>query len=468
MVDQFNSHAQIGVAITIHQNNNNDKDNNDDNNNNNNDDNFENKNRLAHQDQNELLYVCGSALGHEFRRLLFPYPTNGNGSNDDDEKTNNHNNHTTSLLTTTTTATPVYSRFLCPLDEALVECRLRVVVASQEEEGRLDDYTLEPYGGRTRVGWLQTHAVRRFFDGLAQTSGLSISLVRIRGRNGHHIVESSFKALSRALRNLLDQRLQLMDNNKTTTNVVTIPGLLLEQKNKNDSLDSSLRIGRVERQTKETSISISLGLNGHNQNSVTVSTGLPVLNALYAELAQRAGWSLEMQCRGDLWIDDHHTTEDVSIALGQALYQALGNKAGLNRMWCAQQTISTHNTEAAAAVVEAVVDLSNRPELHHNLVFCKEYLQMPKGTQDKDDDSDDDTTLLSTEMVLHALESLVVNARITVHLVVVMQQEEDVALGGYELAMAAFGALGEALRACCVVDPRRAGKTASSKGTLSV
>ena len=158
-------------------------------------------------------------------------------------------------------------------------------------------------------------------------------------------------------------------------------------------------------------------------------------------MAEEADMSLKMDCQGDLWIDDHHTSEDVSIALGQVLTQAFGTKAGLNRMWCAEG-------REGDAVVEVVMDLSNRPDLNHDLSL---------GEEEYVDGS------LTSEMLAHVLESLVVNARMTVHIVQLRKGKTVL-----ETAVATFIAFGRALRLCAAVDPRRAGKTASSKGTLSV
>ena len=69
--------------------------------------------------------------------------------------------------------------------------------------------------------------------------------------------------------------------------------------------------------------------------AVSISTGLPSLDEFFASLATEARMSLTVYCEGDTYVDDHHTAEDVSIAVGKCLNDALGNKAGLNRMWCA-------------------------------------------------------------------------------------------------------------------------------------
>ena len=89
---------------------------------------------------------------------------------------------------------------------------------------------------------------------------------------------------------------------------------------------------------------------------------------MVSELASASGIELEVQCQGDLFIDDHHSTEDVAIALGQCLHQALGSKAGCNRMaWAA----ATEGNER----VEVALDLSNRPHFQHDLAFDVEMVR---------------------------------------------------------------------------------------------
>ena len=94
----------------------------------------------------------------------------------------------------------------------------------------------------------------------------------------------------------------------------------------------------MERSTKETSILVHLLLNGlakGPEDSIVVNTGIDTIDQFVSILAREARMSVEVKCNGDLYVDDHHTSEDVSIALGQVLNTALGTKAGLNRMWCA-------------------------------------------------------------------------------------------------------------------------------------
>jgi imidazoleglycerol-phosphate dehydratase len=367
---------------------------------------------------------------------------------------------------------PRSSRFCCPLDEALVECIL-TKHSNGAAEGKLTAFTLPPYGkypastGRTKIGHLLTSTVETFFQSLAKQSGLDISLIKIRGDNGHHVVESAFKAFSRALRNLIDG---------TDTNNYSSVEFKKMWGESSDSYRDGLELGRegkVERCTKETSILVRAYLDGlKNGHGVDVNTGIQTMDDFVSILAKEACISMEVKCKGDLYVDDHHTSEDVSIAIGQVINSALGTKAGLNRMWCAVGTyggefisfviihtvmqlnlgvIVFPSSQLADAEVEVTMDLSNRPCITHNLSLSSN----PNNEEYAGD--------LSIEMLDHVLDSLVINSKFTVHFV-----EKKVGKDVKETALAAACAYGRALRMCVAVDPRRAGKTASSKGTLSV
>ena len=321
------------------------------------------------------------------------------------------------------------------------------------------------------MGQLETVAIESFWKALAESSHLNISLFKLRGENAHHIVEASFKAFSRALRNYLD------------TPDIWFPHSL------NDQLSIQLhREGMIQRQTKETRLSVHLLLNGESTDT-HIETGIPMLDQFYTILAQEANMTLTIQCHGDLWIDDHHTAEDVSIALGQCLSQALGDKAGLNRMWVGEASIersstttttgtgagagagasdghhndssnnvnttTTTTTKLSFPVVQVTMDLSNRPCLVHNLHHVLGGLEYIMN-----DGNNNDTCPLTCEMLVHSLDSLVMNGHMTVHVIGMVPSVVDVVLGTAK-------AFGRALRVCAMVDQRRAGMTASSKGTLS-
>ena len=233
------------------------------------------------------------------------------------------------------------------------------------------------------------------------------------------------------------------------------PPCLWDQGSLNDLAGVALkREGKIERKTKETSISVHVLLNGCS-NDTHVETGTPFLDQFYTVLANEACMTLKIKCEGDLWVDDHHTAEDVSIAIGQCLTQSLGTKAGLNRMWLSGATREN-------ATVEVTMDLSNRPYFEHNLhntLGRQEYVDC------EDSKTIDNTALLSCEMLEHCLDSLVMNSRMTVHIV---QKEANEISSVADVALCTAMAFGRALRVCSMVDQRRAGATASSKGTLSV
>jgi imidazoleglycerol-phosphate dehydratase len=418
MIDQLNSHAQIGVSLVVG--------------------NFavpmtsdEEETASAadgesskpdinrhKNDQEKLMRLVGSKLGSEIRTLVAAAATKPRQE----------------------------SHFSCPLDEALVECRLQIIddpSQSHQTIGNLRSYTLPPYGKycRTHIGCLETEHLVQFWSSLAEASGLDISLAKIRGRNAHHIVESSFKAFSRALRNLLDGVDTKAAAESTSHNALD---RLYGPSSDNWTASVALqRQGTVHRQTKETSISVSLSLDGGDAGQ-KVSTGVATLDAFLSEFAVAARLSLQVDCSGDLWIDEHHTAEDVSIALGQVVNDALGTKAGLNRMWSCTAASGT-------SVVQVVMDLSNRPDLAHNL------FEHPATT------AAEMAGDLSLEMMEHVLESFAVNARMTVH-VVELERDND----PMQTIRAVAKALGAAFFYCASVDLRRAGSTASSKGTLSV
>lgn len=405
MLDQLNSHAQLGVAVTVTGCGS-----------------LENPNRHAREDlQENLMSVVGTALGEKLKSLLWTEIV-GNRSSSSTDASFSYS-----------------SRFCCPLDEALVEC---IIKLESDPYSSSPPITLDlaPYGiyptniGRTRIGHMMTAPLDKFFSNLASASGLSISLKKMRGNNGHHIVESAFKAFSRALRNLLDGTDTESLPEDWSGNMAAMWGS--ESQSAKESLALE-RYGVSSRDTKETAIQVSLYMDG-GKKGVEINTGIDTLDAFYSHLAKHSGMSLHVMCKGDTWVDDHHTSEDVSIAIGKVMNTALGTKAGLNRMWCA-------TGKHGDAIVEVTMDLSNRPCLTSNLSL------------EKSEYAGD----MSCEMLHHALDSLVMNGQMTVHIM------EKVNGDVVDLAMATAIAFGRALRLCAAVDPRRAGKTASSKGTLS-
>ena len=119
----------------------------------------------------------------------------------------------------------------------------------------------------------------------------------------------------------------------------------------------------VQRKTNETDIRLSIQLEGEGQYEV--STGVPFLDHMLELFARHGFFNLRVQASGDIAIDDHHTVEDVGLALGQALREALGDKHGIRRFGAASVPLDE-------ALVECVVDLSGRPFLAYNLDIRQE------------------------------------------------------------------------------------------------
>src|SRR3954454_4837977 len=114
------------------------------------------------------------------------------------------------------------------------------------------------------------------------------------------------------------------------------------------------RAGTARRQTKETSIEISVDVDGSGQTSVT--TGIPFYDHMLSQLGKHGGFDLDVSAKGDLSVDTHHTVEDVGILLGEVFRAALGDKAGVRRF-------ASINVPLDEALVEVALDLSGRPYL---------------------------------------------------------------------------------------------------------
>ncbi|KAH0000198.1 IGPD-domain-containing protein, partial [Aureobasidium melanogenum] len=182
------------------------------------------------------------------------------------------------------------------------------------------------------------------------------------------------------------------------------------------SANKQVRSAVINRDTNETKIQLALNLDGgsldeiNSENNgadkshaaqasksqtIDIDTGIGFLDHMIHALAKHSGWSLKLRCRGDLHIDDHHTAEDVFIAMGQAYKSALKSTAGLARFGYAYAPLDE-------ALARAVVDLSNRP-------FCVSDLKLRR---EKIGD-------LSTEMLPHCLQSFSQGAGVTMHVDVI-------------------------------------------------
>ncbi len=176
----------------------------------------------------------------------------------------------------------------------------------------------------------------------------------------------------------------------------------------------STRHARVKRKTKETGIDLSLDLDGRGDSSV--DTGIGFLDHMLATLARHARFDLELSCRGDLEVDDHHTAEDCALALGAAFDEALGERRGIARFGSAYAPLDE-------ALARGVVDLAARPYHVISLGLVRERVGE-----------------LAAENVGHVLRSFAEEAKLTLH-VRVLSGEND-----HHRAEAAFKALALALR----------------------
>jgi imidazoleglycerol-phosphate dehydratase len=195
------------------------------------------------------------------------------------------------------------------------------------------------------------------------------------------------------------------------------------------------RAARVERVTKETSILIELELDGSGAGQA--QTGVPFFDHMLAQLGKHGLLDLTVRAQGDTEIDAHHTVEDTALALGQALREALGDKAGICRFGDA--LVPLDETLARAAV-----DLSGRPYAVHS---------EPAGMAPLIGSYD-------TTLTRHFFESLAHAAGICVHLDVLAGRNP------HHIVEAQFKAFARALRAAAAPDPRAPGAIPSTKGVL--
>jgi imidazoleglycerol-phosphate dehydratase len=195
------------------------------------------------------------------------------------------------------------------------------------------------------------------------------------------------------------------------------------------------RSGRVERVTRETKVLVELELDG--SGATQAQTGVPFFDHMLAQLGKHGLLDLTVRAQGDIEVDAHHTVEDTALALGQALREALGDKAGICRFGDA--LVPLDETLARAAV-----DLSGRPYAVHS---------EPDGMAPLIGSYD-------TTLTRHFFESLAHAAGICVHLDVLAGRNP------HHIVEAQFKAFARALRAAAAPDPRAPGAIPSTKGVL--
>ncbi|ELZ02729.1 imidazoleglycerol-phosphate dehydratase [Natrialba chahannaoensis JCM 10990] len=198
-------------------------------------------------------------------------------------------------------------------------------------------------------------------------------------------------------------------------------------------MTTSERRATVTRDTGETEIDCTLTVDG--DGSATVDTGIGFFDHMLTAFARHGLFDLELECDGDLEIDDHHTVEDVAIVLGSAFDEALGDRAGIVRY-------ADRRVPLDEAVADVVVDVSGRPRFYFDGAFSQGKIGE-----------------FTSDMARHFAESLAMNAGLTLHAGVTGEN-------AHHEVEALFKALARSLDDATRVDERREGAP-STKGTLT-
>jgi imidazoleglycerol-phosphate dehydratase len=195
-----------------------------------------------------------------------------------------------------------------------------------------------------------------------------------------------------------------------------------------------MRKATIKRTTKETDIAVEIDLDGTGVSKI--DTGIGFFDHMLDLLARHSRIDMTVRAKGDLHIDHHHTTEDVGIALGQAVRQALGDMKGITRYASLHMPMDETLTRVA-------IDISGRPFL----VFKAEFARDKVGTFD-------------TELVREWFQAFAMNAGITLHV------ETLYGTNDHHISESCFKGLARALRTAVAIDPKTAGEIPSTKGSL--
>ncbi|WP_029936324.1 imidazoleglycerol-phosphate dehydratase HisB [Thiomicrospira pelophila] len=195
-----------------------------------------------------------------------------------------------------------------------------------------------------------------------------------------------------------------------------------------------MRTAQVERNTLETQIKISVNLDGTGE--AKLNTGVPFFEHMLDQIARHGLIDIDIQANGDTHIDDHHTVEDIGIALGQAIRQAVGDKKGITRYGHAYVPLDE-------SLSRVVIDLSGRPGLVFNANFTRAQIGQ-----------------FETELVSEFFQGFVNHAQATLHIDNIRGQN------AHHQAETIFKAFGRALRMALSDDPRMGGQLPSTKGSL--
>ena len=195
-----------------------------------------------------------------------------------------------------------------------------------------------------------------------------------------------------------------------------------------------MRKGSVKRTTKETDVAVAVNLDG--TGACSVATGIGFLDHMLDLLARHSRIDIVVTAKGDLHVDQHHTTEDVGISLGQAVKQALGDMRGITRY-------ADVHVPMDEALTRVAIDISGRPFLVFKAVFTR-----PKvGTFD-------------TELVNEWFQAFAMNAGVTLHVETLYGSND------HHIAESCFKGLARALRTAVAIDERLKGEVPSTKGAL--
>jgi imidazoleglycerol-phosphate dehydratase len=195
-----------------------------------------------------------------------------------------------------------------------------------------------------------------------------------------------------------------------------------------------MRKAAVKRATKETDVEVTIDLDG--TGSAEIATGIGFLDHMLDLLARHSRIDMAVKAKGDLHIDHHHTTEDVGIALGQAVKQALGEMKGITRY-------ADVHLPMDEALTRVALDISGRPFLVFQVAFARDKV----GSFD-------------TELVQEWFQAFAVNAGVTLHVGTLYGSND------HHIAESCFKGLARALRVAVAIDPRAAGEVPSTKGKL--
>jgi len=194
------------------------------------------------------------------------------------------------------------------------------------------------------------------------------------------------------------------------------------------------RIAAIRRDTRETRIEVTLNLDGAGRGEF--DTGIPFLEHMLEQVARHGLIDLRVAAQGDLHIDAHHTVEDIGITIGQALAEALGDKAGLYRYGHAYVPLDE-------ALSRVVLDCSGRPGLEYHVAYPRARIAE-----------------FDVDLIYEFFQGFVNHALVTLHV------DNLRGRNAHHIAETVFKAFGRALRAAVALDPRAAGAIPSTKGSL--